>query len=51
MTSQKVPFMSPNPHTQWSGPENIAQVRIDDESSWALLDSGLTINVVTPDYC
>ena len=33
----------------WSGPENIAHVRIDDESSWAFLDSGYTINAVTPE--
>ena len=50
MTSQKVPFLNPNPLTQWSGPENIAQVRIDGESSWALLESGLTINVVTTEF-
>ena len=42
--------MDPNPLNQWSGPENIAQVQIDGESSWALLDSGLTINVVTPGF-
>ena len=34
----------------WSGPENIAQVKIDDEGSLALLDSGSTINVVTPEF-
>ena len=49
-TSQKVPFLNPNPLTQWSGPENIARVKIDCESSWALLDSGLTINAVTPGF-
>ena len=45
--SQKVPFLNPDPLTWWSGPENIAQVRIDGESNWALLDSGSTINDVT----
>ena len=49
-TSLKVPFFNPDLLTQWSGPENIAQVRIDGESSWDLLDSGLTINVVTPEF-
>ena len=34
----------------WSGPENIAQVKIDDEGSWALLGSGSTINAVTPEF-
>ena len=48
--SQKVPFLNPNPLTQWSGPKNIAKVRIDGKSSWALLDSGLTINVVTQEF-
>ena len=36
--------------TWWSGPENIAQARIDGESSWALLDSGLTITVMTSEF-
>ena len=48
--SQKVPFLNPNPLTQWGGPENIAWVRINGESSWALLDSGSTINAVTPEF-
>ena len=48
--SQKVPFLSPNLLTWWSGPENIAQIRIDAESSWALLDSDSTINAVTPEF-
>ena len=48
--SQKVPFLNPHPLTQWSGPENIAQVRIDGESSWALVDSGSTIYGVTPEF-
>ena len=34
----------------WSGPENIAWVKINDEGSWALLDSGSTINAVTPEF-
>ena len=47
--SQKVPFLNPNPLSWWSGPENIAWFRIDGESIWALLESGSTINVVTPE--
>ena len=35
-TSWKAPFLNPDPLTHWSGPENIAWVKIDDESSWAL---------------
>ena len=47
---QKDPFLNPDPLTHWSGPENIAQVKIDDESSWDLLDSGYNINAVTPEF-
>ena len=36
--------------TYLSGPENIAWVRIDGESCWALLDGGSTINAVTPEF-
>ena len=42
--------MYPDPVTHWSGSENMAQVKINDESSWALLDSGSTINAVTPEF-
>ena len=34
----------------WSGPENIAQVKINDKGSWALLDSGSTINAVSLEF-
>ena len=49
-TSQKVPFLNPDPLMHWSGPENIAWVKINDDSSWNLLDSGSTINAVTPEF-
>ena len=48
--SQKIPFLNPNPLTWWSGPENIALVKIDSESSWTLLDGCSTINAVTPEF-
>ena len=48
--SWKVPFLNPDPLTCWSVPENIALAKINDESSWALLDTGSTINVVTPEF-
>ena len=48
--SQKAPFLNPDPLMCWSGPENIAQIQIDDKGSWALLDSGSTINTVTPEF-
>ena len=47
---QKFPFLNPDPFTQWSGPRNIARVQIDGESTWALLNSGSTINAVTPRF-
>ena len=49
-TSQKIPFLNPDPLTHWSGPEKIAQVRIDEESCWALLDNGSMVNAVTPEF-
>ena len=48
--SRKAPFLNPDPLTHWSGPENIAQVKMDDEGSWALLDSGSTIDTVTTEF-
>ena len=33
----------------WSGPENVAQVKIDEDGCWALLDSGSNINALTPE--
>ena len=43
-------LLEPRPLMCWSGPENIAWVKINDEGSWALLDSGSTINAVTPEF-
>ena len=48
--SPKFPFLNPDALNQWSGPENKARVKIDGESSWAHLDSGSTINVVTTGF-
>ena len=48
--SQKAPFLNPDPLSCWCGPENISKVEINDESSWALLDNGSTINAVTPEF-
>ena len=49
-TSGKTPFLNPDPLTHWSGPENIAHVKINGGSTWALLDSGSTINSVSPEF-
>ena len=32
-TSRKAPFLKPDSLMHWSGPENIAQVKTDDEGS------------------
>ena len=49
--SWKSPFLNPDPLTCIGvGPENIAWAKINDEGSWALLDSGSTINAVTPEF-
>ena len=46
----KAPFLNPDPLMHWSRPENIAQIKIDNEGSWAPLDSGSTINAVTQEF-
>ena len=48
--SQNIPFINPDPLYQWSRLESIARFWIDSEDSWALLDSGSTINVVIPEF-
>ena len=48
--SQIAPFLNPDQLMHWSGPDNIAWVKIDDEGSWAVLDSGSTINTVTLEF-
>ena len=48
--SWDAPFLKQDPLMCWSGPENIAQVKIDDEGSWGLLDSGSSINAVTLEF-
>ena len=49
-TFQKAPFLNPDPLMQWNGPENIPCIKINGEGSWALLDSGSTINAVTLEF-
>ena len=50
MTSWKTPFLNQDQLTHWSESENIAWVRINDESCWALLDNGSTISAVMPEF-
>ena len=49
-TSQKVLFLTSDPLNWWSGLESIARVQMDGEDRLTLLDSGSTINVVTPEF-
>ena len=49
-TFWKDPFLNPDLLMHWSGPENIAQVKINDARSWVLSDSGSTINAVTSEF-
>ena len=49
-TSQKSPFLTTDPLMHCGGHVNIAWVKIDDEGSWDLLDSGSTTNAVTPEF-
>ena len=49
-TLQKAPFLNPDPLTDWSGSENIAQVRINDRHCWVLWENGSTINAVPPEF-
>ena len=49
-TSKKAPFLNPDPLMHWSGPESVAWVKINEECSWALFNSGSTINALTPEF-
>ena len=42
--------MNPDQISWWRASESIAWVWIDGKDSWALLDSGSTINAVTPEF-
>ena len=43
-------LLNPDPLIPWSRPENIAPVRINDESCWALLDKGSMVNAVPLEF-
>ena len=49
-TSKKAPFLNPDPLMHWSGPESVTWVKINEECSWALFNSGSTINALTPEF-
>ena len=48
--SRKAPFLKPDPLMHWSWPDTIAQIKINEEGCGALLESGSTINAVTPEF-
>ena len=43
-------FLNPDPFQQWYGIENVTKVKINGESSMALLDNGTQVNTITPWY-
>ena len=46
----QTPFLNPDPFQHWYGVENMAKVKINGESCVALLDNGMQINTITPNY-
>ena len=49
-TTPQTPFMNPDPFQCWHRVENIARVRINEESCMALLDNDAQINTIMPKY-
>ena len=43
-------FLNPDPFQHLHGVENMAKVKINGESCMALLDNGMQINTITPNY-
>ena len=46
----QTPFLNPNPFHRWYGIKNIAKVRVNGESCMALLDNGMQINTIMPNF-
>ena len=47
---KQTPFLDLNPFLQWCGDKNIAKVRISGESCMALLDNGVQIKTIMPNF-
>ena len=47
---QQAPFLNLNPFSRLCGIENVAPVRVNQESCMALLDNGCQVNTVTPEF-
>ena len=46
----QTPFLNLHPFKHWYRVENIAKVKINGESCMALLDNGMQINTIMPNY-
>ena len=49
-SSLQTPFLNPDPFQHWYGIENVAKVKINEESCMALLDNGVQVNTITLRY-
>ena len=47
---KQTPFLNPDPFQCWYRVENVAEVKIKGDSCMALLDNGVQINTITPNY-
>ena len=46
----KTPNLNPDVMSHWIGCDTIAWCKIEDERCLALLDTGVTVNVINADY-
>ena len=46
----QTPFLNSDPFQCWHSVKNVAKVKINGESYMALLDNGMQINTITPNY-
>ena len=46
----QTPFLNPDPFQHWYRVKNVAKVKINGEGCMALLDNGMQINTITPNY-
>ena len=46
----QTPFLNPDPFQHWHRVENMAKVKIKGGSCMALLDNGMQINTIMPNY-
>ena len=46
----QTPFLNPYPFQYWYSVENVAKVKVNGESCMPLLDNGVQINTIMPNY-